>query len=150
MLHYEKSSLIAAPVEVVWQFYEREDCLKKLTPPWQPVEVVRREGGLGVGAISEFRLWLGLIPVPWISVHTDCIPFQSFTDIQQQGPLVSWQHVHSFTAEGNGTRLGDRIEYALPGGDWAEAWVGPWVTARLEDMFAYRHRVTAAECTMSA
>jgi len=57
MLHYRKSTLIDAPVEVVWNFHERLDILERLTPPWQPVQVVRREGGLGVGAISEFRLF---------------------------------------------------------------------------------------------
>ncbi len=62
MLHYRKSTLIDAPVEVVWNFHERPDILERLTPPWQPVQVVRREGGLDVGAISEFRLFFGLPP----------------------------------------------------------------------------------------
>ena len=46
MLHYCMSTLIDAPVEVVWNFHERSDILERLTPPWQPVQVVRREGGL--------------------------------------------------------------------------------------------------------
>ncbi|GFE68865.1 hypothetical protein CFPU101_14750 [Chroococcus sp. FPU101] len=62
MLRFELSSLINAPVETVWKFHERSDILQILTPPWQPVEIIRREGGLGVGAISEFRLWIGFIP----------------------------------------------------------------------------------------
>jgi ligand-binding SRPBCC domain-containing protein len=63
MQKFQHSSLIDAPVEVVWEFYERKDILQLLTPPWQPVQVVRREGGLDVGAISEFRLMLGSLVI---------------------------------------------------------------------------------------
>lgn len=37
MLHFSHSSIINAPVQVVWEFHERQDVLKLLTPPWQPV-----------------------------------------------------------------------------------------------------------------
>ena len=74
MMHYRKSTLIDAPVEVVWNFHERPDILERLTPPWQPVQVVRREGGLDVGAISEFRLFFGPIPVRWVAVHLTSSP----------------------------------------------------------------------------
>jgi|GEM_PF-1907962 len=43
MLHFQYSSLINATVEEVWNFHEREDILKILTPPWQPVKMIRRE-----------------------------------------------------------------------------------------------------------
>ncbi|MDD1437932.1 cyclase, partial [Dolichospermum sp. ST_sed10] len=43
MLHFKHSSIINAPVEVVWKFHERSDILQILTPPWQPVQVVRRD-----------------------------------------------------------------------------------------------------------
>ena len=49
MLNFKYSSLIDAPVETVWQFHDRPDILELLTPPWQPVKIIRREGGLGVG-----------------------------------------------------------------------------------------------------
>ncbi len=50
MLQFKHSSMINAPVETVWRFYERSDILQLLTPPWQPVQVIRREGGLDKGA----------------------------------------------------------------------------------------------------
>jgi ligand-binding SRPBCC domain-containing protein len=52
MLNFKHSTLIDAPLEVVWSFHERPDILALLTPPWQPIQVVRREGGLEVGAIT--------------------------------------------------------------------------------------------------
>lgn len=146
MLRFEFSSLIDAPVEIVWNFHERSDILQLLTPPWQPVEIIRREGGLGVGAISEFRLWVGFIPIRWIAHHTQCIPYQLFVDEQVEGPMQSWIHRHQFQSENEQTRLTDIIEYELIGGEIAEPFLEWWINSRLEDMFRYRHRVTQQEC----
>ncbi len=146
MQYFNYSSLINAPVEVVWEFHTRPDILQLLTPPWQPVEIVRREGGLDVGSISEFRLLLGFILVRWVAVHTECKPLELFTDEQQQGILESWVHRHQFVAENGKTRLTDAIAYSLPGGEFAEQILGWWVNSRLEDMFRYRHQVTKKEC----
>lgn len=146
MLHFEYSSLIDAPVEVVWNFHERPDILQILTPPWQPVEIVRREGGLDVGAVTEFRILLGLFPVRWVARHTECEKNRLFTDRQISGPMESWVHRHLFTQENGKTRLTDRIDYELPGGFIAELLLEWWVKVRLTDMFRYRHEVTKREC----
>jgi ligand-binding SRPBCC domain-containing protein len=143
---FQYSSLINAPVEVVWQFHERADILDILTPPWQPVKVIRRQGGLEVGAITEFRLFLGFIPVRWVAKHIECEHNRLFVDQQIEGPMQSWVHRHQFTVENDKTRLTDSIEYQLPGGWLAEFFLGWWVNARLQDMFRYRHEVTKKEC----
>jgi ligand-binding SRPBCC domain-containing protein len=146
VLHFKKTSIINASPEVLWRFHERPDILQILTPPWQPVQIMRREGGLGVGAISEFRLWIGIVPVQWIAVHTDCEPNHFFVDEQQTGPMAFWKHRHQFEAQGNQTQLMDTIDYDLPGGEPVEKLLEWWVTARLSDMFDYRHRVTRQHC----
>jgi ligand-binding SRPBCC domain-containing protein len=147
MLHFHHSSVIDAPVEVVWEFHERPDILKLLTPPWQPMEVVRREGGLGVGAITEFRILFGSIPLRWLAVHTECEPYRLFTDEQKEGPLPYWVHRHQFAPVEGKTRLTDAIAFSLPGGWLAEQMFG-WVVLReLEQMFGYRHQVTQRECS---
>lgn len=146
MLNFRKSTLIKAPVELVWKFYERPDILQLLTPPWQPVEVVRREGGLGVGAVSEFNIYLGPFPVQWIAKHIECEPYRLFVDIQEKGPLESWTHHHYFMPEEGNTRLIDAIAFSLPGGEIPEWILGRFILDRLEDMFTYRHEVTVREC----
>ncbi len=148
MLNFQYSSLIDASVETVWQFHERSDVLDLLTPPWQPVKIIRREGGLGVGAISEFRLSLAGIPVPWIATHIECNPYRLFVDQQTKGPMESWVHRHEFTVENDMTRLTDAISYEIPGGLLAELLLGWWVDARLKDMFRYRHEITKANCEL--
>jgi ligand-binding SRPBCC domain-containing protein len=146
MQHFKYSSIIHAPVEVVWEFHTRPDILQVLTPPWQPVEILRREGGLEIGAMSEFRIGLGLFSVPWVAVHTEYKPYQLFTDEQQEGILESWVHRHQFVAENGHTRLTDAIAFSLPGGILAEQILQNWVNSRLQDMFHYRHQVTKKEC----
>lgn len=146
MLNFNYSSLIDASVETVWQFHERPDILNLLTPPWQPVIIIRREGGLEIGAVSEFRLSLVGIPVPWIATHIECIPNQLFVDQQTQGPMKSWVHRHEFSPQGGKTKLIDQISYEIPGGLLSELFLGWWVNARLRDMFRYRHEVTKINC----
>ncbi|HEY9800118.1 MAG TPA: SRPBCC family protein [Leptolyngbyaceae cyanobacterium] len=146
MLHFQHSSLINASPEVVWKFHERPDILQLLTPPWQPVRVVRREGGLEVGAITEFKLFLGPVPLTWLARHTECDKYRLFTDTQISGPFEYWIHRHRFEPENGQTRLTDDISYIMPGGETIEFVSGWLVQAQLEAMFRYRHFVTKREC----
>ncbi|MBC1304361.1 SRPBCC family protein [Trichormus variabilis] len=146
MLHFQHTSVINAPPEVVWKFHERPDILQLLTPPWQPVRVVRREGGLEVGAITEFKLFLGPVPLTWLARHTECDKYRLFTDTQISGPFESWIHRHQFQPENGKTRLIDDVSYVMPGGETIE-FIGGWlIQTQLEAMFRYRHYVTKREC----
>ncbi|WP_341527708.1 SRPBCC family protein [Nostoc sp. UHCC 0302] len=146
MQHFKYSSVINAPVEVVWNFHERPDILQLLTPPWQPVQVLRREGGLDVGAITEFRLFLGPLPLTWLARHTEYEKYRLFTDEQISGPFESWIHRHEFEPQNGQTRLTDAISFSLPGGEITEFISGWLVQVQLEAMFRYRHHVTKREC----
>ncbi|MEH2275643.1 MAG: SRPBCC family protein [Nostoc sp.] len=146
MLHFKHSSVINALPEVVWKFHERPDILQLLNPPWQPVQVVRREGGLNVGAITEFRLFLGPLPLTWLARHTVCEKYRLFADEQISGPFESWVHRHEFEPENGKTRLTDAISFSMPGGGTVEFVSGWLVQVQLEAMFRYRHYVTKREC----
>lgn len=147
MLNFKRSILIHAPVEVVWSFHKRLDILDLLTPPWQPIQVVRREGGLEVGAISEFQIFVAPISWRWLAVHIEYEKYRLFTDKQQEGPFEHWIHRHQFAEEAGKTRLTDDIEFALPGGWLTESLFGWLVMAQLEQMFSYRHEMTQRECS---
>ncbi|KPQ31950.1 MAG: SRPBCC family protein [Phormidium sp.] len=150
MLTFTYSSQIDAAIETVWQFHERADILQILTPPWQPVEVVRREGGLDVGAMTEFKIYLGPFPVTWLARHTECDRPYLFTDEQLDGPMDYWQHRHQFSEENGQTRLTDSITYEIPLSPLSEPLLGWFVGDRLRDMFRYRHEVTKRECERQA
>jgi len=146
MLHFKHSSIINASPEVVWKFHERPDILQLLNPPWQPVQVVRREGGLNVGAITEFRLFLGPLPLTWLARHTQCEKYHLFIDEQISGPFESWIHRHEFEPENGKTKLTDAISFSMPGGGTVEFVSGWLVQVQLEAMFRYRHYVSKREC----
>ena len=146
MIYFHRSVLIHAPVAVVWAFHERPDVLQLLTPPWQPVQVVRREGGLGVGAETEFRLFVGPLPLRWLARHIACEPERLFVDEQVEGPFDSWQHRHEFTPEGQHTRLTDAIACSLPAGWVLDNVLGWAIEAQLAQLFRYRHEVTQRQC----
>ena len=146
MLKFEYSSVINSPVQNVWEFHERKDVLELLTPPWQPVKVIRREGGLEIGATSEFLLMLAFIPIPWIARHTEYEQYRLFTDEQVKGPMKSWRHQHIFEDKSGKTKLSDRIDYEIPGGWLSELLLGWWVNSRLKEMFKYRHQITKDYC----
>jgi len=146
MLTFSCYTLIHAPVQTLWSFHERPDILQILTPPWQPVQVIRREGGLAVGAISEFQISILFVSVRWVARHVECVPPYYFCDRQIEGPMTSWLHRHEFIANGEETYLVDTIDYEIPGG-WLVQWLlKNWVNARLRDMFRYRHQITQAMC----
>lgn len=120
MLKFQRSTLIDSPIEIVWGFHERPDILQLLISPWQPIEVVCREGGLEVDAISEFRIFLEPLPIKWVALHTEYEKNRVFTDEQTEEPFESWIQGHQF-AEANGTtRLTDAIAFTMLGGDPVE------------------------------
>ena len=47
-------------------------------------------------------------------------------------------HEHTFTEQDNGTIVGDKVEYAVPGGRLVQKY---FVAPDLEQIFQYRHRV---------
>jgi ligand-binding SRPBCC domain-containing protein len=143
MLHFEFSSRIEAPVEVVFAFHESDGALEKLIPPGQNVQVESRSGGIQVGAIVVLKL-NGLIR--WHARHTRYERNRMFEDVQDSGPFSHWRHQHLFEPQGDATVLRDRIEFSLPLGFVADPLFG-WLAKReLRKMFEFRHRVTKAEC----
>ena len=139
---FVKSVLIDAPVEKVFAFHEREDALALLTPPFPPMRVVSRTGGIRTGARVVLRIGF----VKWVALHVAYEKDRLFADEQVEGPFAQWVHRHEFQAEGTKTRLTDRITYALPGGGLVNGLFGWSVRPGLERMFAYRHQVTREQC----
>jgi ligand-binding SRPBCC domain-containing protein len=67
----------------------------------------------------------------------------AFTDEQLGGPYARWLHCHTFRAERGGTRLGERLEYALsfdPLSRPVNAW---YVRPLVERILDYRGEVVA-------
>lgn len=139
---FVKSTLIHAPVATVFAFHEREDALPRLSPPFPPLKVVSRTGGIQTGA----RVVIRIGPATWVAAHTDYIPNRLFVDELVSGPFARWVHRHEFSDEHGECRLTDRVSFALPGGALINRLTGWAVRLALGRLFAYRHAVTRAHC----
>ncbi len=144
---FVRQLLVHAPVEAVFAFHEREDALPRLSPPFPPVRVVSREGGIRQGARVDLRIG----PIRWLALHTAYEKNRLFVDEQIEGPFASWVHRHQFEAvDATTTRLTDHVTFSLPGGPIVNALLGRLVALSLVPMFRFRHRATKAACETGA
>lgn len=144
---FVRQLLVRAPVAQVFAFHERDDALPRLSPPFPPVRVVSREGGIRTGARVDLRIG----PIRWLALHTAYEKDRLFVDEQIEGPFASWVHRHEFEAvDAQTTRLTDHVTFTLPGGPLVNALFGHLVALSLVPMFGFRHRATKAACEPGA
>jgi ligand-binding SRPBCC domain-containing protein len=151
MAVYRKETRIAAPLEDVWEFHAQIDGLEALTPGFVNLRVDRVVGPDGTEppeklvAGSEIEMSvqpLGVGPrQPWVAEivereHDGDTAY--FVDTMADGPLPSWRHTHTFTADGDETVMLDEVRYRLPGGSIGDI-AGPFGVIGFEPMFRYRH-----------
>jgi ligand-binding SRPBCC domain-containing protein len=147
---FERSTTVRAPIERVWEFHSTVDGLVELTPGWMNlrVEAVRGPDGgpdpevLTVGSTVELSTRpFGVGPrQSWTSEIVERREREDaarFRDVMHDGPFERWEHTHTFVADGEATRVRDRVEYRLPVGA-----ASPLALVGLEPMFAYRHHRT--------
>src|SRR5438270_13922580 len=104
-MRYVKESRIAAPPSRVFAFHESRGALRRLTPPWERVELVEGGDSIRPGSRAVLKVWMGPWPVRWVAEHTEYEPGRSFADRQVRGPFASWHHRHLFLDDGAGGPL---------------------------------------------
>ncbi|WNG24609.1 TIGR01777 family protein [Cystobacter fuscus] len=144
---FEARSQVPVSAEELFAWHAREGAFQRLTPPWEPVEVVSQQGeGIHEGTRIQLRMKVGPVSLPWTARHTRYVPGSLFQDVQEAGPFSRWVHTHRMWNEaGGGAVLEDEVEYALPVGVLGRVAGGGYARHRLERMFAYRHAVTRAD-----
>lgn len=151
---YQRTSMIDADFETVWEFYDDVAELELLTPDWLGLDVARAvdpDGQLAPESYlvgTEIHLEMrpfGLLPAAeWVveivdrEVGDDRATFVD-EQVGDRGPYEQWRHTHRFADVGNGTMVHDRIDYRVPGGGDL-----PLATPLLAGMLWYRHRKTRA------
>ncbi|MDX2193680.1 MAG: TIGR01777 family oxidoreductase [Gemmatimonadales bacterium] len=147
----ERVTVLEHPAGRVYDWHTRPGAFERLTPPWEDVQLVRREGGLEDGAVTELRIRRGPATLTWLARHRDHVPGRQFTDVQEQGPFASWTHVHRFepVADAN-CRMVDRIDYAAPLGPLGLVADELFLRSSVERMLRYRHATLAADLAAHA
>lgn len=110
---FDYAFTVQASVEAVAGFHDDTRALQRLTPGYVHL---RRSDPLADGAIADFTVWLGPIPIKWRALHRDVGP-NGFTDIQDAGPMKTWVHTHRFEPiNDSNTRVTEHIEYEYGSG----------------------------------
>ena len=135
----EASLRLSSPLEATFAFFSDPANLARITPPdlgfvmLTPAPVPMR-----AGALIDYTIRLRGIPARWTSLIEVWEPNVRFVDVQVRGPYRLWRHEHTFEAEKGGTRVADRVEYALPLFPLGEI-VHPFlVRPDLERIFSFR------------
>ncbi|MCF8069286.1 MAG: TIGR01777 family oxidoreductase [Desulfobacterales bacterium] len=138
-----KQSHIDVSARELFQWHARPGALERLSPPWDPVKVLHREGGIQKGAKVALKMKAGPVSFTWKAEHLDYDENRMFRDRQARGPFRKWIHTHTFIPDGeNACYLKDAIEYALPVPPFGSLLGNRFVEKRLEHIFVYRHETT--------
>lgn len=157
----ESEQWLPFPVPLVFAFLANPNNLTRLMPAWQQSRIEELQlkapapapagspAKLGAGADSTMILSFRAIPklpmrLYWHARITSFEWNDHFCDEQTAGPFAAWKHCHRVKEETRdgvvGTRITDRVEYALPFGPLGEllhAVIGKW---KLQRLFEDRHR----------
>ena len=141
---FEHATDLPVSAAEAYAWHARAGALERLTPPWEPVRVLERTGGLENGRVV-LEISMGPVRQRWVARHRDAIPGQQFVDEQVEGPFARWVHTHRFTPLGpSQCRYTDHIDYELPFGTVGELGAG-FVQQKLERLFRYRHATVLAD-----
>lgn len=124
------------PRAEVFAFFGDAQNLDAITPPWLHFRILTAAPiHMRPGTRIDYRLRLRGLPVRWRTEIARWEPPAVFVDRQVRGPYRVWVHTHTFTDDGRGTRVEDRVVYDFAGGVLLHRWlVGP----DLRRIFAYR------------
>jgi uncharacterized protein len=129
------SSVVDAGLDEVFSWHARPGAITRLTPPWQPVRVIREASG----SLRDGRTVLGLPGgLRWVAAHQpdSYDPPHAFADSLESLPLsavLPWRHTHQFSPAGEAaTLVTDVVDTPLP-------------ARALRSMFVYRHRQLAGD-----
>jgi ligand-binding SRPBCC domain-containing protein len=108
---------VSVPLRQAFSFFEDPHNLAKITPPWLNFRVTSpQKVEMRKGAEVEYTIqWMNL-PIHWKTIILEYQAPNLFIDEQAKGPYSLWRHTHNFESSETGTRVGDRVEYALPFG----------------------------------
>ncbi|MFO7561470.1 MAG: TIGR01777 family oxidoreductase [Enhygromyxa sp.] len=144
MHRFERRLKLPVSRAELFAWHARPGAFERLSPSWERLEIVAREGSIKDGDRLHFRLRKGPIGIPWIARHRDYLPGRRFVDVAECSPFAAWEHTHAFVDAGPGAaELRDQVGFRLPLDRLSWPLAGRRVEAMLDRMFRQRHVRTA-------
>ena len=140
MYRLEQSQIVRASPEQVWEFLRHPRNLNRITPPDMSFEILSDlPEEMYDGLLIEYRIGIPLLGKQrWLTEIKHIREGRSFVDEQRFGPYKFWYHYHGVETVPEGTRVVDRVCYALPFGMLAHPVHALFVRPTLERVFAFR------------
>ena len=142
---YEHTATFPYSKDIVWNWHARRGAVRRIMPDWEgirPVEV----GGIKDGAVTSFRMSIGILPQRWVAKHHSYIEGEQFCDDMIKGPFGRWNHVHKFIEMGQTEmQIQDRIDWKLPFHFFTRIGAPIMVMPRVRQMFKHRTRRILAD-----
>ena len=144
MSEFVRRTEMPCSADELFAWHLRPGAFARLSPPWERVEVEHWEPPTAIGKQAIIRMRLApLVWRRWYAEYRECEPGRLFRDVQVSGPFAQFDHRHKMLpVESNSSILEDQIEYEPPLGKLGQLVAGRFVRRNLENLFAYRHRVT--------
>ncbi len=139
-----REQFVPRPLSEVFAFFADAANLERITPTFLRFRIVTKAPiVIEPGTLIDYRLSLFGVPFGWRTRIERFEPETSFVDTQLRGPYRLWRHTHEFVEVSGGTRMLDRVEYALPLGPLGRIARTLFVRAMLERIFDYRFKSVA-------
>ncbi len=138
----ERRTHVGRPLTEVFEFFSRPENLARITPPWLGFWMITPSPvRMAPEAFIDYTIRVMGFRMRWRTRISDYVPPERFVDEQVRGPYAFWRHTHTFTAQGEGTVIGDRVEYGMPFGVLGSLVHAFSVRRQVEEIFDYRERV---------
>ncbi len=144
-------TIVAAPMEKVWEFFEDvQRSLPALSPPTDEMKIERADIPTRVGSRVIILARGPFGPIRWVAKIVEHAPPHAvvfgeearFVDEQESGPFKFWRHEHEVERiDAKTTRVLDRVTYRMPFG--LIGWIADWVFVRRKINGMFRHRAIA-------
>lgn len=139
-----REQLLARPRREVFSFFSDAGNLERITPAFLRFRIVTPSPiAVAPGTLIDYRLSLFGVPFNWRTRIERFEPDTSFVDTQLRGPYSLWRHTHEFAEVRRGTKMLDRVDYALPLGPLGRVARALFVRVTLERIFDYRAEAIA-------
>ena len=137
----EYKTVIARPLQEVFEFFSKAENLDALTPPHLKFKIITPTPiPMFAGQLIKYKISLFGIPFYWKTRITEWIPGKKFADEQLSGPYTKWYHEHLFEEINGSTHMVDRITYLSKGWIFAPLLHWLFVDKNVIGIFEYREQ----------
>ena len=131
-------TVIDASLDQTFAFFSKAANLGVITPAAMSFSILGQVPPMAMGAMIDYRVRVGPLPVRWRTRITTWEPGRRFADLQEKGPYRFWWHEHTFHADGPRTVMEDRVYYTPPLGLFGRLANRFFIRSTLRKIFQYR------------